>query len=545
MPFLKEKGAVADAWKKRNGGKSAAGMAAAAVAVGGAALATEAGARTIVEDVASYVINDDSSITVTFIDGTIATFEAGRYIITTGQIMLLDHGLLGGGAGLLALLALSGGNTVAAEESATTVTPDPVIVHQAQDEGPHFDLTDDDIADGVTEVEFGGKRVSWVELPGNDDLSVIDVDLVHNGTGDGPGDDDTLDITGLDGGDRVEIANDGDIEKIDLELLDTADVGSPLVVSLEGVRVNDELQIDNAEAVEVEATGAGPTILDEIALKNDTIELTLTGDQHLTIYKVSGDDALTKIDASQASGGVTIGDLEDPDAIDALTDFIGSSADDLLAVKNLGEDVSINLGAGDDTLLVEDFEFSGANVISAGPGADTIDLSDSRVAGSGNTLSIDLGANDGDADHLILGDRNANLDSNSADDNFVTVQNFEVGTDLLDLMAVTVTDPGVGALTTGGKLTNGLNIIQSFDVSDLTDPAAVSSELRSEGYEFVNSDDEVYAIVSDGTSSALYHFEDDGGANIANDGDEASLVAVFEGIADMSGLTADHVDFIA
>ena len=537
MPFFKEKGAVADAWKKRRGGKSAAGIAAAAVAVGGAALASEAGARTIVEDVASYVINDDSSITVTFIDGTIATFEAGRYIINTGQIMLLDHGLLGGGAGLLALLALSGGTTVAAEEPATTVTPDPVIVQQGlASEEPDFDITDDVIADGATEVEFDGMRVSSVELPGDDGLDVIDVDLVYDG-------DDKLDINGLDGGDRVEIANDRAIEDIDLKLVSTAEVGSPLVVSLEGVTVDDKLQVEGAKALEIEATGAGPTTVDRISLSDLTEELTFTGDQHLTINNINGDDALTKIDASQASGGVTIGELDDPDAIDALTDFIGSSADDLLAVDKIGDDVSIDLGAGDDHLLLADSGLSGANVISAGPGADTIDLADARVEDAGNTLTVDLGANDGDADHLILGDDNANLRSNSAEDNFVTVQNFEVGTDLLDLMAVT--DSGVGALTTGGELTNGLNIIQSFDVSDLTDPAVVSSELRSEGYEFVNSDDEVYAIVSDGTSSALYHFEDDGGANIANDGDEASLVAVFEGIADMSSLTADNVDFIA
>ena len=540
MPFFKEKGAVADAWKKRRGGKSAAGIAAAAVAVGGAALASEAGARTIVEDVASYVINDDSSITVTFIDGTIATFEAGRYIINTGQITLLDHGLLGGGAGLLALLALSGGTTVAAEEPATTVTPDPVIVHQGlASEEPDFDITDDVIADGATEVEFDGMRVSSVELPGDDGLDVIDVDLVYDG-------DDKLDINGLDGGDRVEIANDRAIEDIDLKLVSTAEVGSPLVVSLEGVTVDDKLQVEGAKALEIEATGAGPTTVDRISLSDLTEELTFTGDQHLTINNINGDDALTKIDASQASGGVTIGELDDPDAIDALTDFIGSSADDLLAVDKIGDDVSIDLGAGDDHLLLADSGLSGANVISAGPGADTIDLADARVEDAGNTLTVDLGANDGDADHLILGDDNANLRSNSAEDNFVTVQNFEVGTDLLDLMEVDYEDVRI---VSPGELAHGVNIIQSFEVpfevSDLTDPEAVSSKLRGAGYKFVDDDDEVYAIVSDGTSSALYHFEDDGGANIANDGDEASLVAVFEGIADMSSLTAGHVDFIA
>jgi hypothetical protein len=541
MPFLKEKEAVADAWKKRRGGKSAAGIAAAAVAVGGAALATEAGALSIVENVASYVINDDSSITVTFIDGTIATIEAGRYIINSGQITLLDpSGLLGGGAGLLALLALSGGtSTAAAVEGSTpvTTTPDPVIVHQAQDEGPDFDLTDDDIADEATEVEFGDKSVRSVELSGDDNLDVIDIDVVH--------DDATLDVTGLDGGDRVEIANDGTIEAIDLKLHDTAEVGSPLVVSLEGVTVNDKLQVEGAKAVEIEATGDGPTTLDRIQLSDLTEELSLTGDQHLTINSINGDDALTTIDASQASAGVTIGELNDPDAIDALTSFIGSSANDSLALDAIGDDVTINLGAGDDHLLLDTSDISGANVILAGPGADIVDLSDARVEDAGNTLTVDLGANDGDVDQLILGDDNANLRSNSADDNYVTVQNFEVGTDQLDLMAVS--NPGVGVMASPGDLTHGVNIIQDVTVSsgDLTDKTAVSVALRNAGYEYDSSDDEAYVIVNDGTSSALYLLEDDGGANIASDGDEASLVAVFDGIADMSGLSASDVDFIA
>ena len=47
MSFFNNKNAVDAASKKRNGGKAAAGMAAAAVAVGGAAIATEAGAQAV------------------------------------------------------------------------------------------------------------------------------------------------------------------------------------------------------------------------------------------------------------------------------------------------------------------------------------------------------------------------------------------------------------------------------------------------------------------------------------------------------------------
>ena len=46
------------------------------------------------------------------------------------------------------------------------------------------------------------------------------------------------------------------------------------------------------------------------------------------------------------------------------------------------------------------------------------------------------------------------------------------------------------------------------------------------------------------SDSALYFFEDDDDSELAEDGGEASLVAIFEDVPDMSSLTASHVEFI-
>lgn len=622
MSFFDKKNAIDAASKKHKGGKAAAGMAAAAVAVGGAALATEAGAQSTT-NVASYVVNDDNSLTVTYLDGSTATFAAGSYTISGGQVALADGGVLvaGGLAGLaaLAFAAMNSNDAHAAashghaavrgqkfsdggeggegegegeggegeggegagstfmEEGYTNDHGDPVLTPVLA-AGTEFTITDADMPDGAREVEFATNAVSRVTLDGDDGIDLIDVDVVELGAQGGP-DGDDFTITGLDAGDRVEIANEGEIEgNVLLYTESGSEMDNPLIVSLESVTITGEDGVLRAgaeagrgqlEALRLEATGPDASSVDRLGLFDSGVEyLQIAGDQHLTIKDISGTGRLAKIDASQADAGVTIGDYnaenaEFDDFVDlpSLTDYDGSSAADLLGLSGTGDDANIDLAGGDDILDLDDDDLTGDVVISAGSGADVVDLTDAELA-TDATLTVDLGHHDEDVDSLILGEDLGDgvgilRDDVAYGDGFVTVQNFEVGTDTLTLNGLSNSRSPDGenvavldAPVLGEDpivLENDINIIAgALTVDDLTNADDVLDELGSL-YEYDGPNDEVYVLVNDGADSALFFFNSDNNGSVALDESYVTLVAVFEDTADMTGMAdvsgTSFVDF--
>lgn len=563
MTFLKKRQDPAAARVKQKSGKAAAGMAAAVLA-GGAAFASNADAANLVEGVVSFIINADGSLTATYVDGSQMTYAAGRYIVEAGKLMQVDlggmpslalGGVLGGVlGGSLAAVALSPEvtNGVDGQDGADGTDgqdgndggggEDGGDGEDGNDDddseiGPDFEDDEDFITTASGELEFGDLEVKSVVLKGdNDDIDVIDIDNVY--------DDDDLTIENLDDGDRVEISNSDPINNL---TLDPHDSDGSIIVSLEGLTINEVLEVGKASEVSIEASGSSESSIAALDLNDDAKTLKLEGEQRLSIIEFSKEDGLEQVDASGSNAGITIGDFDGTTLLSDgatglrdLNDFDGSDFNDVLAVDNIGDDANINLGEGDDVLILQDDGLEGSILIFAGLGADIVDVSDAQADGD-TTLTIDLGS-DTDADTLILGDDNANLNSDSEDDNFAVIQNFIVGTDKLVIQGVA--SDGV-ATSASGDLDNGVNIrtdALSGDI-DLTDAEAVSDALASV-YNYDNAGESTYVLVNNGTDSALYFFEDDDDSELAEDGGEASLVAIFEDVPDMSSLTASHVEFI-
>ncbi len=569
MTFLKKRQAPAAARVKQKSGKAAAGMAAAVLA-GGAAFASNADAANLVEGVVSFIINADGSLTATYVDGSQMTYAAGRYIVEAGKLMQVD---LGG----MPSLALGGvlGGVLGGSLAAVALSPEVTNGVDGQDGadgtdgqdgndggggedggdgedgndgeggdddddseiGPDFEDDEDFITTASGELEFGDPEVKSVVLKGdNDDIDVIDIDNVY--------DDDDLTIENLDDGDRVEISNSDPINNL---TLDPHDSDGSIIVSLEGLTINEVLEVGKASEVSIEASGSSESSIAALDLNDDAKTLKLEGEQRLSIIEFSKEDGLEQVDASGSNAGITIGDFDGTTLLSDgatglrdLNDFDGSDFNDVLAVDNIGDDADINLGEGDDVLILQDDGLEGSILIFAGLGADIVDVSDAQADGD-TTITIDLGS-DTDADTLILGDDNANLNSDSEDDNFAVIQNFIVGTDKLVIQGVA--SDGV-ATSASDDLDNGVNIhtdALSGDI-DLTDAEAVSDALASV-YNYDNAGESTYVLVNNGTDSALYFFEDDDDSGLADDGDEASLVAIFEDVPDMSSLAASHVEFI-
>ena len=339
----------------------------------------------------------------------------------------------------------SGAAATFAEAGYTNDAGDPVTQPMLA-AGPDYGssttpLTDDDMAAGSREIEFGDNPVQTVTLGGDDSIDLIDIDSIDDASG-------TVAISGLDGGDRVELANDvaltGDVT---INVESGAEQDNPIILSLEDVDVGTGTRLTfgaDIEAARIEATGDDASSISNLVLDNDDTELLeLAGDQALTIVGVSPSDsgALETIDASQADGGVTIGEyntttseFDDGVFFPSVTDYDGSSAADLLGLDGVGASANIDLAGGDDILDLGDsvstIILDGSVVISAGSGADVVDLAHAVIANSAaDTLTVDLGAADGAADKLVVNGVTAGTD------NKLTVQNFEAGVDTLDVSA--------------------------------------------------------------------------------------------------------------
>ena len=419
------------------------------------------------------------------------------------------------------------------------------------------------MAAGSREIEFGDNPVQTVTLGGDDSIDLIDIDSI-----DGAGV--TVAISGLDGGDRVELANDVALTGgVTINVESGAEQDNPIILSLEDVDITTNALTFGAdiEAARIEATGDDASSIADLVLDNDDTELLeLAGDQALTIVDVSVADsgALETIDASQADGGVTIGEyntttseFDDWVYFLSVTDYDGSSAADLLGLDGVGASANIDLAGGDDILDLGDsvstIILGGSVVISAGSGADVVDLAHAEIGNSAaDTLTVDLGAADGAADKLVVNE------VTTGTDNKLTVQNFEAGVDTLDVSAngtdfVVIangsasTSVGVTDSDTTGtdvELQYGLNVVsEALSVDDLTVSADVAAALAVD-VSYAADGDDVYVMVNNGTDAALYMFADDPTAGIAADGSEATLVAVFEGTPDMTAIADSSTSFV-
>ncbi|MBY5269201.1 beta strand repeat-containing protein [Spiribacter salinus] len=326
------------------------------------------------------------------------------------------------------------------------------------------------------------------------------VDLDTNDDDAGGGADATFDLTDVSGvsqvwADRVVSDSNDDTLTVDNLSLDTT-VGvrggadatrAVLVYDFDGTTgtsdsatlaldggVAQDVTIDGVESIAISVTGE--TASDLAALTASTLEtLTVSGSANLTISDVDGDgdDVITTIDASDATGDVNVAGINA-----AIETVNGGSGDDVFGFSaNLDEDVTVNGGDGADRVAVtadditlSDLDLSSVEAVEVdgNAAADTIDFADTTLnaivdAANAETLS-NLGVSasvtlTGTAAGATTVGYDGVADPGSTSD--------EVTITLGDAVNDAAYDGGTNALTVDGVET--LNFVSSIGANDLGD----------------------------------------------------------------------------
>ena len=537
MTFIEKKEATAVARIKQKSGKVSAGIAA-ALAAGAAAFASKAGAASLVEDVVSYVIHADKTVTVTLADGSEMTYEAGRYIINGDRVVLLDDGdFVSGGAALLALLGASGGDNAGSEaEGNDAETIDPVKSFTLSHEGtdPFIGGNNDDVISGeivsadpddnITmtyddhsidggegfdtlnfEVDVGAR--SYIELP---EMTSIEKIVINHESGSSLSlssvhSIDTelkyIDATSQNGNKSLYLGDNMPTTGLEVKLSGYekgpfySSLGTDIKLLLDEVGSDAEpMEIRAAQLTALTLEGLGDATSRVEPFLNALETLTITGtapvssqESDLYGYGLSSYVSnLKEIDASGNSGGVTI-----------------------LTHSKLLE--TVVGGTGDDTFAFGG-EITGDIELTGGAGADTFDFFDEDAFAAGKVA---------------------------------TITDFEVGNggDVLKLHSSLVVSSNVIASATDVISTDSgvLNIItypdfsdDDFDLHDAADVAVLLSD-QSVQDDVSNSGKESVILLSDGEDASAYVFISDGDGVIGST--ELTQLAVFEGVSDLGSVT--------
>jgi Ca2+-binding RTX toxin-like protein len=150
-------------------------------------------------------------------------------------------------------------------------------------------------------------------------------------------------------------------------------------VTLANVTGAADLTMAGIETITVNSLGESNSI---DVVGTSATNLTLTGTAPLTVGNLNTATTvkLNKIDASGASGGVTVttGDMSGLDSNEVLT-VTGGAGKDTLNVGHTTSDMSISAGAGNDTVIAA---ISTKDVVSGGDGIDTLWATASVAAAS-------------------------------------------------------------------------------------------------------------------------------------------------------------------
>uniref|UniRef100_UPI0013D4B89D beta strand repeat-containing protein n=2 Tax=Campylobacter fetus TaxID=196 RepID=UPI0013D4B89D len=168
-----------------------------------------------------------------------------------------------------------------------------------------------------------------------------------------------------------------------LAVIDLSDLKNSTVADID---LDGALRANNTIEVEINGSDAAETL--SVTTNSAAITaITLSGDLGggANTYDITPDaasEAITTIDLSglSATGGTLSGDITLDAAHVAVTTVRGSAGDDTVTFAQNTEDVTIDLGAGDDTFIGAKLAEGKSVTVTGGEGNDTFDLTESVVS---------------------------------------------------------------------------------------------------------------------------------------------------------------------
>lgn len=288
---------------------------------------------------------------------------------------------------------------------------------------------------------------------------------------------------------------------------------------------------DDTYYFEAGTAGSGTVVHDTGTGDNDTIQL--GGDNDFTSSSIGGVSTLSlntfnaTVAADQFQDIQTV--LFDNAGAESLTINMATSGTVDLSAKTL-----TNLSAADSITITGS---SGADIIVGSAEADTIaDGSGSdTITGGGGTDAISL-STDGTSDTLVF---------DTVGDFGDTVTGFIAGAggDILDLNAATSRGNMVEYQSGDGSLGANTGILAYSGPLNGISAADIEINIDVDG---LAADDSLYLIVSDGTDTKIYYWQDASSAGGNSDGliDAAELteVVLLDGITDVTSLLVENFE---
>jgi hypothetical protein len=532
-------------------------------------------------DLANVAVDGTGSLAITDIETSAGTDAAIGSLTSTGvaltiggsnaPVQLAEGATVTGGSGDDALeLALDG--TTATGTITTSAGDDSVVLTNMSD--------GDDVS-----VDLGD---------GNDTLAADAIfdDATLTG-GDGT---DTLATTDNNAAGAVaaDVANVSGFETLELTTILDADVD----VSLFGVNnLTLAAGIDSNTTVSGLVSGASITYEDAASASGDVLtadvtDATKAGSNSDVLNVAISDDGTVDFGELAAAGvedlNLSVEDT-DPDATGSVFSYDVASATGALETLTVtGSSTSLDLsGTGlaatteavDATGYDGDFDVSIASGGANGVQIDTGEGGDSVTGGDAADV-IDTGAGD---DTIVGGAGADELTGGTGDDTFEfdlggtlsednVITDFTVGDDTISgegsddfTDGITANDiANAGSVNTievdGSNVTvnNGVEIVtdasgsgNTADSLSATDVAAYLADVDGGGngvvFDNTVATDELFFLVSDGTDSALFFADEDGGASTdaVVDADELTNVVTLQGVSDPTTITATELDGIS
>lgn len=280
-------------------------------------------------------------------------------------------------------------------------------------------------------------------------------------------------------------------------------------------------QTQAIEQIELKVSGSGREDKVDVSDYGNLTKATVTGESGVIL--TVNPNALTEIDASGNSGGVTV---DETNSTDLKITATGGSGNDVFKT-GAGDDV-VKGGAGDDELIVA----GGANEVEGGDGDDVIksEGGDDVLKGGAGKDEIDAGSGKDEIDGGAGADT---MTGGGAGDLFKILVDGTSEESLLD----TITDfnseleDDQDRFTFGGPAGEEGNYAEAQAGGDAyADVTAKADELLGDGT--------VYAAVRDASGNNTFVFYDADGSGGLNDGDQGVKLM---GLAELAGVGADDI----
>ncbi|MBP0049725.1 DUF4214 domain-containing protein [Marinobacterium sp. AK62] len=347
---------------------------------------------------------------------------------------------------------------------------------------------------------------NYIQSLNSDDTNEVEIDNLTN-------------ITANAGAYYAAAAVTGTSDTVNLEVNSTA-MGTLTVGQISNTAVQTATGI---ETIAINATGAATTIT---RLNSDITTLEVTGDQDLTIATaLNNNGTVSTIDADTFAGDLTL--TTGSEAMDVTVDT--GAGDDNITV-NSSEDVTANLGEGDNTFVADQADNAvTVDVVTVTSGAGNDDITtgmgnDDVTSGAGDdTVRVGTGT---DTVNLGAGNDTVTLGDDLSSDDTVIGGEGEDSLRTSDIADVNDNDgvDGNGDFTNVSEMeelvfttsTNG-----TLDAGDDVDAAANSDNLNGSGIHTVTFEDGLNgnALISDVTEVTTVNLEDASGSNLDGNDD--------------------------